>query len=223
MNIKKDFDNIASLVQKENWNHNNHYHDFILNFVPNKCDSALDIGCGTGDFIKLLSPKCNHVMGIELSENMIEASKMNLKGQSNVCLKCQDILSVDFNENSFDFIVSIATFHHIPYETILKKCKKWLSPKGTLVILDLYKEKSVVDYVYSIVSSPLNIVYKIYKNKRIREHSKVKAMWQEHIAYDEYMTVQEIHEVAAKILPDSNIKRHLFWRYSLIWNKGGTM
>src|SRR5437868_4726022 len=48
--VQADFDRIALLSKQdadEGWNHNNHYHRFLLEQVPACCAYALDIGCGT--------------------------------------------------------------------------------------------------------------------------------------------------------------------------------
>ena len=54
--VQADFDRIALLSKQdadEGWNHNNHYHRFLLGQVPACCADALDIGCGTGQFARL--------------------------------------------------------------------------------------------------------------------------------------------------------------------------
>ena len=48
--VREDFDRIA--VQEEpcrpvRWNHNGHYHRFLLGKLPARRDGVLDIGCGT--------------------------------------------------------------------------------------------------------------------------------------------------------------------------------
>jgi hypothetical protein len=45
--FEADFDRLA-LLDDEGWTANNHYHDFLLKHVPQNCENALEIGCGTG-------------------------------------------------------------------------------------------------------------------------------------------------------------------------------
>ena len=45
--IRNDFDCIA-LNEQQGWNHNSHYHRFLLKQLTLKCKTILDIGCGTG-------------------------------------------------------------------------------------------------------------------------------------------------------------------------------
>jgi ubiquinone/menaquinone biosynthesis C-methylase UbiE len=39
------------------WNHNVHYHRVIFESIPDRCDSALDVGCGTGGDFRDLALK----------------------------------------------------------------------------------------------------------------------------------------------------------------------
>ncbi|WP_239094534.1 hypothetical protein [Planotetraspora silvatica] len=39
------------------WDHNAHYHRWILRQLPRSFDSALDVGCGSGDLARLLASR----------------------------------------------------------------------------------------------------------------------------------------------------------------------
>jgi hypothetical protein len=47
----------------------------------------------------------------------------------------------------------------------------------------------------------------------------VRAAWAEHEQYDVYPTLSEAREACAQILPGASVRRHLLWRYSVIWRK----
>ena len=48
--VRQDFDRLAAFDSGDTWNHNNHYHDFLLSHLLPRFSSALDVGCGTGAF-----------------------------------------------------------------------------------------------------------------------------------------------------------------------------
>jgi SAM-dependent methyltransferase len=52
--LSADFDRLA-VLEDGRWDHNRHYHGWLLRRLPAECRSALDVGCGTGDFAGLLS------------------------------------------------------------------------------------------------------------------------------------------------------------------------
>jgi ubiquinone/menaquinone biosynthesis C-methylase UbiE len=74
--IRTDFDRIA-LHDQEGWDHNNHYHRFLLNQLPSQRQSALDIGCGTSEFSRLLSKGFEKVIAIVICISD-EGSKVKL-------------------------------------------------------------------------------------------------------------------------------------------------
>ncbi|MER6999995.1 class I SAM-dependent methyltransferase [Streptomyces sp. NPDC000410] len=47
------------------WDHNAHYHRWIMRQLPQRFDSALDIGSGSGDLVRLLATRGNEVQGID--------------------------------------------------------------------------------------------------------------------------------------------------------------
>jgi SAM-dependent methyltransferase len=53
-----------------------------------------------------------------------------------------DVLKYAFSPESFDCIVSIATFHHLPLNTLLQKVEAALRPGGVLLLLDLFKTET---------------------------------------------------------------------------------
>lgn len=60
--IESDFNRIAQLDHTK-WEHNKHYHNFLNNFIPRNCNKALDIGCGVGEFTRLLAKQSIEVVG----------------------------------------------------------------------------------------------------------------------------------------------------------------
>ena len=52
--VEADFDRLA-LLDDEGWTTNNQYHDSLLKHVPEDCEDALEIGCGTGAFARALA------------------------------------------------------------------------------------------------------------------------------------------------------------------------
>ncbi|MET9812154.1 class I SAM-dependent methyltransferase [Streptomyces sp. NPDC006355] len=47
------------------WDHNAHFHPWILRQLPARPGSALDVGCGSGDLARLLAGRAGRVHGID--------------------------------------------------------------------------------------------------------------------------------------------------------------
>ncbi|HZU70830.1 MAG TPA: class I SAM-dependent methyltransferase [Ktedonobacteraceae bacterium] len=216
--IQADFDRLA-LVGDESWNHNNHYHDFLLRQVPSPCRNAMEIGCGSGAFARLLAQKAEHVLALDLSPQMIRLAKERSQQYTNIDYQVADVLSWDFAPEQFDCIVSIATLHHLPMEDILSKLKTALAPGGKLIVLDLY-QASLFDLSIFLIAVPYNYMLKFLKTGRTRESEAVRQAWAEHGKHDTYLTLAQLRQICKKVLPGARVRRHLLWRYSLVWRKG---
>lgn len=217
--IKDDFNEIAELPDAPKWNHNNCYFNYLLKFVPEKINSCLDIGCGQGELSALLSERADKVIAVDLADKMIDYAKEHNRS-ANIEYICDNILNMSFRDNSFDLIITTATAHHLPYEWLLEFAKQKLKKGGKLIVLDLVNAETMSDkLLWSFAVIP-NFLMNIIKNGRTPDsdpHSK--AAWHKHGEHDTYMSLSEIKRLAAKHLSNPFIKRKLFWRYVLIWNK----
>lgn len=55
------------------WDHNAHYHRWILRQLPRRFNSALDVGSGSGDLAKLLASRAEAVHGIDIDSSRASA------------------------------------------------------------------------------------------------------------------------------------------------------
>ncbi|HNB54965.1 MAG TPA: class I SAM-dependent methyltransferase [Anaerolineales bacterium] len=217
--IQQDFDRLADFSD-EHWGHNNHYHPFLLRHLPAASEmDALDIGCGTGAFARLLAQRFRRVLALDLSPRMIEMAKERSQGLANIDYQVGDVMDYPLPAAQFGCVASIATLHHMPLEPILAKIKQALAPEGVLLVLDLYKAAAPTDYAMSAVAIPVTLALKWLKNGRIRETAEARAAWEAHGATDVYLPLSEVRAVAERVMPRAQVVRHLLFRYSLVWKK----
>ncbi len=99
-------------------------------------ERVLDAGCGSGRLTSLLARRlpAGHVLGVDLSENMVREARRTLAG---VAARC-DLLRADLTALPFsgcmDVIFSTATFHWIrDHEALFASLYRALRPGGRLV------------------------------------------------------------------------------------------
>jgi 2-polyprenyl-3-methyl-5-hydroxy-6-metoxy-1,4-benzoquinol methylase len=144
--IRNDFDRLA-LYDRQEWNHNNHYHRFLLKQLPDRCRTILDIGCGTGEFSRLLAKRADKVYAVDLSPKTIEVAKQKARQYPSINFYVADILQWEFATKQLDAIISIATLHHLPIEILLPRLKAALKPGGKLIILDLLEYQTKIEKI----------------------------------------------------------------------------
>lgn len=216
--LEADFDRLA-LLDEQGWSANNHYHEFVLNHVPRNCENALEVGCGTGAFARELARHCKRVVAIDLSPQMIKVAQSRSGQFSNLEFRLADAMTYDFPQSHFDFISSIATLHHLQQRELLMKTKDALRPGGVLMILDLVQSESLVERVFDAVGLGVSASLRLIHNGRLQPPREVRKAWEQHGKHDHYSSISQVHALADEVLPGSTVRRHLLWRYSLVYEK----
>ena len=216
--VEADFDRLA-LLDDEGWTANNHYHNFLLKHVPQNCENALEIGCGTGAFARLLAKRCKRVVALDLSPEMIRVARSRSSQFDNLEFQLADAMTWDFPESQFDFICSIATLHHLQQRELFVKMKDALKPGGVLVVLDLVESNSLVERMLDVFALGVSGGLRLIHNGRLKPPPEVRKAWEQHGKHDSYSSVSQMRALANEILPGSSVKRHLLWRYTLVYQK----
>jgi SAM-dependent methyltransferase len=216
--IQADFDRIA-LVATDSWNRNNQYYHFLLRHIPSQCHESLEIGCGTGSFSRLMAQRSQQVLALDLSPEMIRIARASSQHCANIEFKVADVGSWEFPPCRFDCIVSVATLHHLPLEGMLARMKDSLRTNGALLVLDLFEPKGLWGVFLSCIALPAAVLLSLLRNRRWRASREQREAWAEHDLHDSYPTFSEVREIVARVLPGAKIKKHLLWRYSIVWEK----
>jgi len=219
--IEADFDRLAQL-DEEGWTTNNHYHNFLLQHVPQNCENALEIGCGTGAFARELATRCTRVVALDLSAEMIRVARARSSHVENLDFQVADAMTLTFPPSHFNFVSSIATLHHVQQRELLQKIRDSLAPGGVLVVLDLVQSSSLAERMFDVIALGVSPSLRLIHNGRLQPPAAVRKAWEQHGQHDHYSSLKQMRALADEILPGSSVRRHLFWRYSLVYKKPAT-
>jgi SAM-dependent methyltransferase len=207
------------MVSDEGWNHSRHYYPFILQQLPARMDAVLDVGCGTGGLTRLLAARARRVIGIDLSPEMVRMARLRSTDLSNIEFQVEDVNEWRFPPDAFDAIVSVATLHHLPAEHFLARAAKALRPGGVLVVNDALRMAGPKDWMLAAVAAPLSWGHRLRDGGRIRDPRRSREAWSRHNRLDRLPSFAEVRGLRRGALADAELRRHLFWRYSLVWRK----
>jgi ubiquinone/menaquinone biosynthesis C-methylase UbiE len=216
--IQSDFDRIA-LLSDENWNHNAHYHEYLLSRIPRRCRRVLEIGCGTGEFSRLLARRAESVLAIDLSPQMIRLAAARSRLYPNIDFVRGDVMTCQLPDDHFDCVATLTTLHHLPTVPVLEKIRSALKPGGVFVCLDLYQRSDLTDLFFDGVAYPTNLFLRLLRTGKPRPPREVREAYAEHGKTDTYLTLPQVEATCARVLPGALVSRHLFWRYSIVWKK----
>jgi SAM-dependent methyltransferase len=211
------------MARADFWNHNVHYQPVILGAVPPGCGPALDVGCGDGMLACRLTERCAQVTGIDRDPRMIALARARARACAGAQAEAQlaepacldfveaDFLTHDFPAASFDFVCANTSLHHMDFAAALTKLARILRPGGRLAVIGLAADRSVTDLLAATPGVPAELFYRaVYR----RGESGAPIM-------DPEMSWREVRAAAAAALPSVRYRRHLLWRYSLLWQKPG--
>ncbi|MET8661536.1 class I SAM-dependent methyltransferase [Streptomyces griseus] len=198
------------------WDHNAHYHRWILRRLPGRFTGALDAGSGSGDLARLLATRAGAVHGIDIDPAIVERARERTAPGAPVTFSVGDTLE-DVPSGLYDVITCVATVHHLPLVEALTHFRRLLAPGGTLIIVGLYRPRSLSDHLIDAVALPSNIAMAWIKNKGRRAPRPVAMTAPTRPATTAF---PDIVRDARHVLPGARLRRRLFWRYTLVWKRG---
>ena len=125
--------------------YNNNYEKFdnsrysiwkaVRNFVDNIAEDSLvlDAGCGNGKNMLYMQARDIKVIGIDFCDRLLNICKEKVLN-----VKYADVRNIPFENNTFDYVISIAVIHHLSIESdrrkaideMLRVCK----PNGKILV-----------------------------------------------------------------------------------------
>lgn len=120
-----------------------------------------------------------------------------------------DFMAYPFQPESFDFVVSIASLHHMDMGPALERMSRFLRPGGRLAVVGLARSRAR-DLPYDLAG---HILDRYLKRSRTEYEDCAPRVWPPPLTYS------QTRRVAESVLPGVTYRRHLLWRYSLQWMK----
>lgn len=218
MQVREDFDRIALLAERFGVERDL-YHDYLLRLMTPRCESALEVGCGMGEFTRRLAARAQRVTGVDLSPEMLRLARARSVQQPNIEYLLGDVMQLDLPLAGYDCIVTIATLHHLQLDAALARLKSLLNSGGLLVIQDLIRDDGIVDLFTSALALPVNLALRLWKTGRLLPPKELRQAWLEHGQGEVYLTMSQVRQMCKRDLPGASARRHLFWRYTIVWRK----
>lgn len=128
--------------------------NFIKKYIKKKV-TAIDVGCGTGNYSIALAKKCKKILAVDLMDNLLEILKQKVKKDhcKNISCLCADILDIPkLTNEKFDLILCMGPLYHLNNLATRTKCFN--------NIKRLAHDKSIIIFTYLTTSAILSSVFK---------------------------------------------------------------
>ena len=106
---------------------------FALRGLYTRSWSYLDVGCGQGDLLRLLSPEFAFSAGCDTSAGMVR------KATSDHIVHQENPLRLPFEDCSFDLVTAVCVYHHVPPNdraALTREVYRVLKPGATFCVIE---------------------------------------------------------------------------------------
>jgi SAM-dependent methyltransferase len=218
---------IPQLPATLHWDHNEHYHRWLLRQLPDSPGRVLDVGCGAGLLASRMAGRAGQVDGVDRSAAMIEQARFRYPPGARLHWIAGDLLDprLPLAPGGYDAVTALSSLHHLPLRAGLARLASLVRPGGVLAVVGLYRDATVADYAFEPVSVAAN--WAMGAALRLRRHeAPSRAVLAEAAPNHEHMpvldaqdTLPDIRAAARELTPGAQIRRCAFWRYSLAWHR----
>ncbi|MEU4311758.1 class I SAM-dependent methyltransferase [Nocardia sp. NPDC024068] len=197
------------------WSHN----DFYLGWVAARIRESgarevLDIGCGTGNLLARLCRDADHLTGLEPDPRSADIAAARFAGTDAVTVVCAPFTGP--LEHRRPAITAVAVLHHMPLDRALREVRESLAPGGRLVVVGCYRDAGFADHVAGTISAVVNPVIGLFVHPRrarsLPDHMRAPTA-------EPLDTLAAIRDAAGRELPGARIRRRMFWRYTLVYDR----
>jgi len=137
----------------------------IAEASPQAGMTVIDIGCGSGQLTLRVAPLVARIIGIDISQAMIDlllqnAAAANLSNVEGVAIPIEHL---QIEESSVDLVISNYVLHHLrdrDKAVAVATAAKWLKPGGRLVVGDMMFGRGTDARDREIISSKVALMIK---------------------------------------------------------------
>jgi SAM-dependent methyltransferase len=187
------------------------YESLVLDCLPAGCERALDVGCGNGELTRDLRQRgVPEVVGLDRDEQCIQRCRAH-PGAGDIRYVAGDLFTSDIEPASFDLVSAVASLHHVDARSGLLRLRSLVAPGGVLVVIGLARPDLPRELPVEIAAHVIGGIRR--RRGRPDDGTQPPIVWPPPERYS------AMRSLAAELLPGARWRRHLRWRYSLVWHR----
>jgi SAM-dependent methyltransferase len=209
-----DYDHFASLEPGR-------IHAWLEKRLPARGDRALDAGCGAGRHAQALADRFDEVVGLDISEPLIDIARRQRSG-ANVRYLVADLMSFA-DADGFDLVFSSMTLHHLPdLSAALLHLRGLLRPGGVAILIDNVASRPTparwVHVLGAVRQIPSDVRRLGWRQARWLMRFRISASWLDHLASDRYLSRQVFEFQYGSVFSGGRFQ-NLGYAHALVWTR----
>lgn len=169
----------------------------------------LDIGCGTGSFLRGISDLVSDAHGVDLSAGMIAHAKNRSLRDSHLSFSKIDGPQLPFPDNSFDVVTSVLSFRYLDWDPIIEEILRVLKPGGKIMVIDMVAAPVKVAEVPFFLRDKLKQQITEIKNPEYRQNLQRMVRdprWKQMLTYNPIRAEHEMKWYLSSRFPGGDLK-----------------
>jgi len=144
--------------------------DVLNNLKFQSNELVLDLGCGTGFLFRHIKKQAEFLVGLDLSQKVLQEAKKRTKNMTNVALILADADNTPFPDRTFDKIFAITVLQNMPDHTkTLSEMKRVGKSQATFAVTGFKKTFTQESFVALLENAQLKVSL-LEPNKQLKGH-----------------------------------------------------
>jgi len=122
---------------------------------------AVDVGCGSGQFTRQLTPVCTRVVATDVSQAQVDQARNLLGHQENLVIKVGAGEKIEAGDSSVDLVTVCQALHWMQVDKFYQEVERVLVPGGTLAVIGYHFTRPAP--TMSLCSALTEAMMKVYR------------------------------------------------------------
>ena len=203
------------------WDHNAHFHRWILRILPDPAGRVLDVGCGRGALLARLAARAERAEGIDPDPGMARAAAGAVAGLRGAQVHRRTLAQhadLPGSAGAYDAVTMVASLHHQDLEQALTRARALLRPHGHLLVVAMVRPSTLADHLWDVANALSNPLIGLAKRPRpVRGGAEPEAVPMP--VREASTSLAELRSRAQATLPGVVIRRREGFRVTLHWQR----
>lgn len=185
------------------------YESLAFDVVPVGGRRAIDVGCGNGGLTRKLRRRgIPEIVGLDRDESCIQRCR-NHPDAGDIRYILGDLRTADLPAEGFHLVSALAFLHHMDAREGLLGLRSLVAPGGVLIVVGLARPDLPRDLPIEVGAQIAGLARR--RRAGLDGEASAPTIWP---PPERYSTMRRL---ATELLPGVRWRRHLMWRYSLMW------
>jgi len=200
---------------------------YVEGALPAHGARAVDLGCGTGRHATLLASRYREVLGVDVSESMLQVARArrNLPG---ITYQQRDLCTLTTAaDGRFDLVFSAYTLHHVPdLDATLQRIRELVAPGGLVVLIDNVAPRPAVPRRWFVGEAVRLLALDLLRRRRPPAEAfevfrlNTNRQWLDHLTTDRFLDRSEFERRYGRAFPGARFTS-MYRAHALRWDAPG--